>query len=492
MVKQVSAEELQQIISIIERYANGVGLDALFKELSFQSLAISQRTLKRRLVSLIEQGRVERFGDGRATRYRVPIIQKALENRESSIAEAVEASIPASPEGKLLPIAWDTFYGMEATISASPEGEWIRAQVRQPLTMRKPVGYRQTFLDAYRPNETQYLSNELRQHLHKIGRSPDANQPAGTYARHIYQRLLIDLSWNSSRLEGNTYSRLDTERLIAEGQVAQGKATQETQMILNHKEAIELLVSNAEIIGFNSYTILNLHALLANNLLSNQAAGGRLRQIQVDISGTVYLPLSVPQQVEEYFQQILETTNAIHDPFEQAFFVMVHLPYLQPFEDVNKRVSRLAANIPLIKYNYAPLSFIDVPKRSYIDALLGIYELNRIELLRDVFVWAYERSCARYLAVRESLGEPDPFRLRHRQALGIAVNHIVKNALSKDNIQLYLEQSIIDSVKPVERTQFLELVLSELNSLHQGNIARYRLTPNEYDRWQQGKSKLSD
>jgi len=93
------------------------------------------------------------------------------------------------------------------------------------------------------------------------------------------------------------------------------------------------------------------------------------------------------------------------------------MPYLQPFEDVNKRVSRLSANISLIRRNLCPLSFVDVPDRAYIDGILGVYELNRIELLRDVFVWAYERSCARYSAVRQSLGEPDPFRLRYRKKI---------------------------------------------------------------------------
>lgn len=94
---------------------------------------------------------------------------------------------------------------------------------------------------------------------------------------------------------------------------------------------------------------------------------------------------------------------------------MIHLPYLQPFEDVNKRVSRLAASIPLIRQNLSPISFVDVPARDYIDGLLGVYELNQIDLLRDVFVWAYERSSAQYAVVKQSLGEPDPFRLRYRR-----------------------------------------------------------------------------
>src|SRR5262249_11173545 len=147
-------------------------------------------------------------------------------------------------------------------------------------------------------------------------------------------RLLIDLSWNSSRLEGNTYSLLDTRRLIDLGEEAEGKERLEAQMILNHKDAIEFLVRSAEDIGFNRYTILNLHGLLANNLLADPQAAGRLRHIGVGIDGSVFHPLEVPQVIEECFDQILATASAIADPFEQSFFVMVQLPYLQPFDDV--------------------------------------------------------------------------------------------------------------------------------------------------------------
>jgi Fic family protein len=216
-------------------------------------------------------------------------------------------------------------------------------------------------------------------------------------------RLLIDLSWASSRLEGNTYTRLDTERLIEFGQAAEGKDALETQMILNHKAAIEYLVREVDRVGINTETILALHALLSDGLLRDPQAGGRVRNRAVEIGGSVYLPIALPQRLEELFGIVVEMAAEIHDPFEQAFFLMVHLPYLQPFEDVNKRVSRLAANIPLIRFNLCPLSFIDVPERAYIDAMIGVYELNQIELLRDVFVWAYERSCQQYVAVRQQL-----------------------------------------------------------------------------------------
>src|SRR3546814_5474200 len=111
---------------------------------------------------------------------------------------------------------------------------------------RRPVGYRRAFLDDYQPNDSFLLPQELRTQLHRLGRSPVGDRPAGTYARQVLDRLLIDLSWASSRLEGNTYSRLDTQNLIQFGQLAAGKDQLEAQMILNHKAAIEMLVERSE------------------------------------------------------------------------------------------------------------------------------------------------------------------------------------------------------------------------------------------------------
>jgi hypothetical protein len=308
---------------------------------------------------------------------------------------------------------------------------------------------------------------------------------AGTYAREILGRLLIDLSWNSSRLEGNTYSLLDTERLLKAGETAEGKKAEETQMILNHKEAIELLVDNAADVGFNRYTLLNLHAILANNLLPDPGAGGRLRVRDVGIGGTVFDPLTGPQVIEECFDLLLGKASAIEDPFEQSFFAMVHLPYLQPFDDVNKRVSRLAANIPLIRQNLSPLSFVEVPTRDYLDALLGVYELKRIDLLRDVYIWAYERSAARYASIRQSLGEPDPFRLKHRQLLYDTVGEIVRSPMNRKSATEFIKSQANRFVPSEDNERFVGIADAEVLALHEGNIARYRLRPSEFTRWRQ-------
>jgi Fic family protein len=242
-----------------------------------------------------------------------------------------------------------------------------------------------------------------------------------------------------------------------------------------------MLIEEADQVGFNPFTFQNVHALLSENLLNDENACGRLRRRPVDISGSVFLPLAMPQVLEEYFRLLLQKAAAISDPFEQAFFIMVQLPYLQPFEDVNKRVSRLGANIPLIKNNLCPLSFIDVPEQSYIDGTLGVYELNQVDLLRDVFIWAYERSCQRYLAITQSLTDPDPLRIRYREQLIIAVQEIIRarKIPSPQNI----EQLAGEMVPKNDRKIFGKMVLDALQHLHEGSVARFRLKLSEFQAW---------
>lgn len=458
MPKKLPENLNAQIEAEIARHPEGLGIDDLHAVLTD---IVSRRTLQRRLALLVEEQRIDPIGEGRAIKYQlVPSIVDAVGNAQgASTVQAIG----------------------EIYIPTSPEGEEIKSYVCQPIQHRKPVGYDREFLEAYRPNETRYLPSEIREHLHNIGRSPDGERPAGTYARDILGRLLIDLSWASSRLEGNTYTRLDTQNLIELGQAAEGKDRSEAQMILNHKAAIELLVEQAEDIGFNTFTFYNLHALLSENLLADPGESGRTRQRIVDISGTVFHPLGIPQQIDTYFHMVLNKADAIEDPFEQAFFIMVQIPYLQPFVDVNKRVSRLGANIPLIRHNLCPLSFIDVPERAYVEGTLGVYEMKRVELLRDVFVWAYERSCQRYMAIRETVAEPDPVRLRHREALIAIVAEIVRGQQTPS--EAAVRAMAAGLVPPQDLEWIVELALNDLANLHEGNVSRYRLRLSEYRAW---------
>lgn len=420
------------------------------------------RTLQRRLARLAEEGRIEARGSGRGKRYfPAPL----------PLPDAVIAEIP------------DVSY---ATRKLSKEGEFTKQMVMRPLSERTPVTYNPSLLEAYEPNSTSYLDEPLRAELLALGRLGPNELPAGTYLRQVMDRLIIDLSWNSSRLEGNTYSLLDTQLLIEAGQNAEGKKVEETQMILNHKAAIEMLAEQADEIGFNRYTVCNLHALLSENLMQNPDASGRLRVKPVGITGTAFRPLAIPQKVELYFDLMLEKAEAIANPFEQAFFIMVHLPYLQPFEDVNKRTSRLAANIPLTRHNLCPLSFTDVDQQDYTRATIGVYELTRVDYLRDVFSWAYRRSCSRHAEIRQVAGEPDPFRLQYRTEIKQFVQWVVNQRMDKRSASRWIGEQTEREIQPGDRVKFIEAVELELCSLHEGNIARYRLRPSEFRVWNDG------
>ena len=441
----------QQIEAILELLQEeGLSIEQIEENLNF---SIERRTLQRRLKELKESNRLLTKGEARSTRY-FPKVKK-YEN------EASDDLIPLSIEGKK-----------------------ILKLISLSEIQRIPVGYNKQFLENYLPNIDSYLSPKEKEILLEIGKTQGDNQAAGTYARQILNRLLIDLSWNSSRLEGNTYSLLDTELLIHDGKPADDKSAKETQMILNHKDAIEFLVDESDEIGFNRYTILNLHALLSNNLLPNPSASGRLREFGVGITNSVFTPLEIPQLISEYFDLILSKVNQIKDPFEQAFFILVHFPYLQPFDDVNKRVSRLAANIPFNRKNLSPLSFIDVPENYYIKGMLAVYELNRTDLLKDVFIWAYERSAMRYAAIRQSLGEPDTFRLKYRDEMKNTIVKIILQKAQKDGaVQIIKDDA--NNLPQNDQAKFIESVETELIGLHDGNFARYKISPSEFKRWKQ-------
>lgn len=457
MAKKVRKEvekALEHLQTLLQRFPDGASLETLQAQ---YGEPIGERTLRRHLVLLQQHGKVRASGATRSRLYHW--IQETPPTNDRS-SQVTETKVPLSPES-------------EAT----------QQVLKQPEGNRLPVGYNARFLQSYRPNTDYYLTTTERARLITLGQTTQGDQPAGTYARQILQRLLLDLSWNSSRLEGNTYSLLDTQRLLALGQAASDKSATDAQMILNHKEAIEFLVESAGEIGFNRYTITNLHGLLSNNLLSDPSHSGRLRTHAVGIHLSVYTPPAIPQLIEESFDLLLAKADAIQDPFEQAFFGMVHIPYLQPFDDVNKRVSRLAANIPLNKQNLAPLSFVDVPQDLYVQGLLGVYELQNVALLKDVFLWAYERSCLRYAALRQTLGEPDVFRLQYRDAIRTLVATIVIQGMTQQ-VALRQIEEYARQVPEVDRPRFVEVVETELLSLHAGNIARYRIRPSEFANWQ--------
>ena len=354
----------------------------------------------------------------------------------------------------------------------------------KPIQARKPAGYIREFLSSYEPNKTFYLNSSLREALLTIGRAENVVRPAGTYARNILNRLLIDLSWNSSRLEGNTYSLLETKRLIELGKNAMGKDAAEAQMILNHKDAIEYIIESANETNISAHEVYSIHALLSSNLLGDPSASGRVREIAVGISGTTYLPIENSHVLKEYFTLFIKKMNLIEDPFEQSFFALVHLSYLQAFEDVNKRTARLVANIPLIKKNLKPLSFIDVNQKDYVTSLLGIYEKNDVGLLRDLYVWAYKRSAQQYSATQQAMGEPDSFKLKYRSTIQGIIRTIILEKIAGNQVVSTIRSMIATLKLPeADSIQLFHIIEAEIMSLHDGNIARFKIRPSEFQQW---------
>lgn len=465
-----------ELLRVLKKSQEYLGIESIEQ---MMQPAVSRRTLLRQLDELIQQGIVSRQGKARATQYRV--IHDWIAPKPP--AAQIEKSAHFANSYILREEPPDEFETRTST-RFSPEAMALRDIVRQPQALRQPAGYRREFLEAYVPNRTEYLPPTLRQHLHEIGQSEHmAALPPGTYARQVLNQLIIDLSWNSSRLEGATYSLLETDHLISLGMSEDPARLVEAQMILNHKAAIEFLVEEPSSLGFNKYTLLNLHAILTEGLIKNRRSVGALRTIPVGIGGTVYHPCNQPPVIEECFDLILQKADAIRDPLECSFFLMVHLPYLQPFEDGNKRSSRLAANIPLIQKNMAPLSFVGVPVRDYTDAIIGVYELNRIELLREVFAQAYEVSSGRYASIRQEMGEPEALLMRYRAEIKDLVRDVVVRRLNKLAAARFVRSWAVREVTASDRERFIEIVEEELLALTESNSARYRLRPSEFASW---------
>jgi len=410
---------------------------------------ISWSTIKRHLDVLVSSGEVIKEGTARATRYRLA---------DSNVAR-LPHTIESSPSGT--GPAWST------------ESQALRKALLQPLGMRNVVTYQRTFVDNYVPNQTSLLPTSLATTLMEEGRMR-GQQPAGTYARKVLEPLLIDLSWSSSRLEGNRYSLLATEELFKSGATG---GDLDAVMLLNHKAAIEFMVDAVPTYGLTAPVIQNLHALLMQDLLADPSGLGTIRQKVVNISDTTYLPSQVPSLLGEMLECILEKARQIKNPVESAFFLWVNLAYLQPFDDGNKRTSRLAANVPLMLYNSAPLSFLDVDVQDYAHAMMGVYEHLDVSLAADLFEWAYRRSIRKYEVTLEAMGKPDPVRVQFREALNQSIGAIVRDGKT-------CEAAIADLSLAPDQVQLLRpLLLDELKLLEVFNCARYRLTMMHTQRW---------
>lgn len=435
-----------QVLHHLSQELDPISLDELLQKFEEDH---PPRNVRRWLFQLEKEGLVEKIGVKKGVRYRV--IQRS--DRQAFAA--------------------GNYFGKES--------REVIARIRRPIFERMPTTYMDSWLAEYQPNIDFYIPFETRSQLHKAGIRSKNEDPAGTYARQIFNRLLIDLSYNSSRLEGNTYSLLDTQKLLLEGATAEGKLDEEKVMILNHKEAIRYLVESASNIQVNENTIYTLHYLLADTLVEPRYAG-KVRDHGVRIGGSTYMPFEDPKQLQVRLSRIMEKSAKIIDPYEQSFFLLVHISYVQAFADVNKRLARLSANIPLIKNNFVPQSFNDIEREEYTSSIIAIYELQDPRPLVDLYVFSYMRTCAMYDSTMKVIGF-DEVRARYRQQRRTIIRNIIQNGLKGQKMQEYISAETVTLVKEEDRKAFLEHIAEDLKELDESRLVGLGVTRDQLQKW---------
>ena len=214
-----------------------------------------------------------------------------------------------------------------------------------------------------------------------------------TIQKKELERLIIELSWKSSKIEGNTYTLLDTEKLILENKAAAGHDKKETQMILNHKDAFNFVRKNsAQFKTVVRKNLEELHAILVKDL----SVGIGLRKKPVGVVGSTYRPLDNIYQITEAVEALGKAIPKISAPCAKALIVLLGISYIQPFEDGNKRTARLAANAVLLAHGLAPLSYRSVDENDYREAMLVFYELNSIAPFKKIFIDQYKFAAQNY------------------------------------------------------------------------------------------------
>lgn len=313
----------------------------------------SDATLKRMIAAGIKAGDIVAEGKARATRYRL------------------------SPQAQLLmPLNLDTYFALEVDerqVQSSYNFELINGLLAETRLFSDKE---QSHLDA--------LQEEFRQHVSEL---------TDNEYRKEMERLGIDLSWKSSQIEGNTYTLLETERLLRESKTAEGKTREEAVMLLNHKDALSFVLDNPDYLKELTVShIDDIHQLLTKELSIDKG----LRRHRVGITGTNYHPLDNEFQIREAMRDACELINSKSNIFEKALLTLILLSYIQPFSDGNKRTARITSNAILIANDYCPLSFRSIDSIDYKKAMLIFYEQNNLYAFKQIFMEQFEFAVKEY------------------------------------------------------------------------------------------------
>lgn len=313
----------------------------------------SDATLKRVIAAGIKAGDIVAEGKARATRYRL------------------------SPQAQLLmPLNLDTYFAFEVDerqVHSSYNFELINGLLAETrLFSDKELAHLDALQDEFRQHVNELTDNEYRKEMERLG---------------------IDLSWKSSQIEGNTYTLLETERLLRESKTAEGKSKEEAVMLLNHKDALSFVLDNPDYLKELTVShIEDIHQLLTKDLSIDKG----LRRHRVGITGTNYHPLDNEFQIREAMREACELINSKSNIFEKALLTLVLLSYIQPFSDGNKRTARITSNAILIANDYCPLSFRSVDSIDYKKAMLIFYEQNSLYAFKQIFMEQFEFAVKEY------------------------------------------------------------------------------------------------
>ncbi|MBR4437903.1 MAG: Fic family protein [Bacteroidales bacterium] len=311
--------------------------------ISGMNLTESPATVKRILSSLVEAGAAVVSGQGRATRYSI-----------------------SKQEQVTMELNIDTYFQKETDerkIQATFNFELINNILPNVLIFTQEEKERLCELQSqFTHNLKDITPNEYRKEMERMG---------------------IDLSWKSSQIEGNTYSLLETERLLKEKQTASGKTKEEAIMLLNHKDALDFILAKPDYWKeLSIWQIEELHSLLIKGL----DVGKGIRKRRVGITGTNYNPLDNEYQIKEALEDSCRLINGKENVFEKALLSLVLLSYIQAFSDGNKRTARITSNAILIANKYCPISFRTVDSVDYKKAMLIFYEQNNISAIKKIFI----------------------------------------------------------------------------------------------------------
>ena len=311
------------------------------------NISMSYATLKRVLSKLISVNYIAAKGQGKGTKYIISPVYKTL-----------------------MPIDMEEYYRKE--IDAREIKKDFNFVVINEVLAKNNIF---TQSELAKLNE---LQNHYKENISQLSESE--------YKKEL-ERLAIDLSWKSSQIEGNTYSLLETEKLLKEKETAAGKTKEEAIMLLNHKDALDFIIDNPDYLyPLTVPKIEDIHSILVKEL----AVERNLRKRRVGISGTNYRPLDNEFQIIEALQDSCNLINDKKNIFEKALLALVLISYIQPFMDGNKRTARIVSNAVLMKEKYCPLSFRTVDSIDYKKAMLLFYEQNNLFNLKNMFINQFE------------------------------------------------------------------------------------------------------